>query len=171
MLLKPLNGGMDILTPFAGLGTIHHDQHRKRRAAYSPYFSKAAVVAAEPTIHSYMDLLGRKLEKAMAANSAVELRTLYLAIASDAFFTHAFKKPLGYANNEQAAEDWRRTVDSTAAMTPLAKQIYWVYPLAMKLPQKWIKRLSPDMAQILTLRSVNDHSLLHKLTANQDVVS
>ena len=162
---------MALLTHFAGLGTVHHDQHRKRRAAYSPYFSKAAIVAAEPTIHSYMDLLGRKLEKARAENSAVELRTLYLAIASDAFFTHAFKKPLDYANNDQAAENWRRTVDSTAAMTPLAKQIYWVYPLAMKLPQEWLKRLSPDMAQILALRSVSNRISLYILGENHDVVT
>ena len=161
MFLKTISGVIAILTRFAGLGTIKHDQHRKRRAAYSSYFSKAAVVAAEPTIHSYMDVLGRKLEKAMAENSAVELRTLYLAIASDAFFTHAFKKPLDLVKNDQAAEDWRRTIDSTAAMTPLTKQLYWVIPLAMKIPQQWLKNLSPDMACILALRSVSDQFLLY----------
>ena len=129
--------------------------HRKRWATYSPYFAKVNVIAAESTIYSYLELLAGKLERALASKCTLELRTLYLAIASDSLSEHAFKKSTGLASDDEAAENWKKTVDMVAAMTPLAKQMPWIYLLATKLPLQWLEQLAPELARVITLKHVS----------------
>ena len=135
-------------------GTIHHEVHRKRRAAISSNFSKNAVTSSEPMIWEKMNLLDRKLRRMLANNEILELRKNYLAVTTDSLCAHAFGNSLELLESDLKADEWKRTIKAVAILTPLIKQFTWIIPLALKLPLGPLRIVVPDLARIVELHRV-----------------
>ena len=135
-------------------GTIDHEVHRKRRAAISPFFSKSAVTSAQPVIYRNLDLLTRSLRQSLANGGVAEMHKTYLAMTTDTLCDHTFGETLGLLQEDGKAEDWKRTVNAVAVLTPLIKQFTWIIPLALKLPLRPLQTAVPDLARIVALHRV-----------------
>ena len=71
-------------------GTIPHETHRKRRAAFSQFFSKASIRRLEPLIQEIIDTMIRKVEAYLDAGKPVNLYHAYSALTQDLITEYCF---------------------------------------------------------------------------------
>ena len=64
-------------------GTVGHMLHRRRRAAFSHFFSKASVRRLEPVVQSLVDVLCEKLSERIDTGSPVDMVHAYSALTQD----------------------------------------------------------------------------------------
>ncbi|KAI0410652.1 putative flavonoid 3-hydroxylase [Xylaria grammica] len=156
---SPKHGHRDKYAPSALLtglpkgvfGTIPHQIHRKRRAAINPLFSKANAAAALSMIYDNADLLMKRIEAQIARDGHAEMRTNYLAYATDNVAEYFLEDSFHLLDDEEKAEDWHKSMRALANTTPAAKQFSWVIPLSFKLPATMLRLLSPDAARIVNM--------------------
>ncbi|KAJ5107841.1 cytochrome P450 [Penicillium angulare] len=157
----PLKGKRDKYPPTANMvgtpegvfGTIDHDLHRKRKAAISPFFSKATVLNAEAMINQNARLLCNTIRSQITRRGFAEIRPNFLAYATDNLCEHAFSNiRLDLLKSEERARLWMDSIHAIAVVTPLAKQFPWTLPASMKLPLAALNWITPIMARIAALR-------------------
>ena len=71
-------------------GTISHAVHRKRRAAFSQFFSKASIRRLEPIIQGLVDSLVDKVEAKLEKIEPVNLLYGYSALTQDIITEYCF---------------------------------------------------------------------------------
>ena len=142
------------MTPTPVAGTLDHNVHRKRRAAFSSIFSKTTIVSAEPLIHEKVELLGERLKAQLADTGIAEVRRYYLATTTDMISQHIFDKSLNLLQSDQAAKDWQNTIKEITRAIPLTKQFTWILPVALKMPLVPLQMVMPAIARIVALRQV-----------------
>jgi hypothetical protein len=86
---------------------------------------------------------------------AVELGRSYLAMTIDAICQHTLGKNPEFLMNQQQAYDWKKTVLAVANITPFAKQVTWIVPLALKTPVTILKRLVPNLSRVVELHQAS----------------
>ena len=75
-------------------GTIPHNLHRKRRAAFSQFFSKASIRRLEPLIQGLVDSLCQKVEDGLK-DGTVNLVHAYSALTQDIITEYCFSNCRG----------------------------------------------------------------------------
>ena len=141
--------------PLGSFGTIDHKLHRRRRAPLLNFFSKSAIEAAQEGIYSRANKLANVLSRQINAKGYADVRSAYLAFATDVITQHCFRSDLCLLDDDSQAEEYLATFHSIALLTPIAKQFSWLLPRVMKLPA-WIgERLSPRMALVFRLFQVS----------------
>lgn len=105
-------------------------------------------------IYKNMDLLVRSLRQSLANGGVAEMHKIYLAMTTDTLCDHTFGESLGLLQDDTKADEWKRTIQAVAVLTPLIKQFTWIIPLALKLPLRPLQMLVPDLARIVALRRV-----------------
>lgn len=138
-----------------GFGTVSHSIHRKRRAAINPLFSKNTVAASEILIYEQVDSLLGRIHGQINQHGSAEMRTNYLAFATDVVTSYCFEQPTHLLANEKEAEDWKSTIGTVASLTPVIKQFGWILPLALRLPVRLVEALNSDLVRVIKLRSVS----------------
>ena len=71
-------------------GTVGHTLHRRRRGAFSNFFSKASVRRLEPLIQSRIDILCEKLSEMMDTGKPVNMVHAYSALTQDVITEYCF---------------------------------------------------------------------------------
>ena len=74
-------------------GTVGHNVHRRRRAAFSSFFSKASVRRLQPVIQSLIDVLCEKLSERMDTEAPVDMVYAYSALTQDVITEYCFSSP------------------------------------------------------------------------------
>ena len=74
-------------------GTVGHKVHRRRRAAFSNFFSKASVRRLQPVIQSLIDVLCEKLLERMDTEVPVDMVYAYSALTQDVITEYCFSNP------------------------------------------------------------------------------
>ena len=71
-------------------GTVGHKLHRRRRAAFSNFFSKTSVRRLQPVIQSRIDVLCRKLSEKIDTGEPVDMVHAYSALTQDVITDYCF---------------------------------------------------------------------------------
>ena len=71
-------------------GTVSHTLHRKRRAAYSQFFSKASIRRLEPIVQDLVDSLVNKVELKLEKGENVNMLYGYSALTQDIITEYCF---------------------------------------------------------------------------------
>lgn len=71
-------------------GTVGHTLHRRRRAAFSNFFSTTSVRRLQPVIQSRIDVLCEKLSEKMDNGEPVNLVHAYSALTQDVITEYCF---------------------------------------------------------------------------------
>lgn len=64
------------------IGTLGHNEHRVRRAALSPYFSKQSVRALQPLIDRNMAILLERLREFAKSGATMKLDDAFAALTN-----------------------------------------------------------------------------------------
>ncbi|KAJ4415039.1 hypothetical protein N0V82_007555 [Gnomoniopsis sp. IMI 355080] len=148
------------------IGTLAHDEHRRRRAALSPYFSKQSVRALQPLVDLNTAILLRRLADSSDKNEILRLDDAYAALTNDIVQDYAF----GRSEHRLAAPDFdpsfRNAMLAGGKAGHVLKHFPWLMDILRRLPAPLLVRLSPDMAAYGQLQTsikaqVADISLAH----------
>ncbi|KAL8866520.1 MAG: hypothetical protein Q9174_006256, partial [Haloplaca sp. 1 TL-2023] len=133
-------------TPNSILATVPHDIHRRRRAAYSNYFSKQSITRYSSVIASAVSTLCLKFEESAKAGKKINLMHAYTAMTGDIVTEYCFPEPYGLLKHPNYAPEYYELWISVLGNSHILKQFPWIFPLMLKCPGWFVDRFLPDLA-------------------------
>lgn len=134
------------------VGTLGHDEHRVRRAALSPYFSKASVRALQPLVDRNTGILLRRLAGLADEGEPLRLDDAYAALTNDIVEDYAF----GRSEHRLEAPNFDPSFRNAMLQGGRAAHVLKHFPAATdalrRLPRWMLARLSPDMGAYTQLQ-------------------
>jgi hypothetical protein len=109
-------------------------------------------------------------EESLVSRKPISLETLFLAFAGNTIGLYAFNLDFNFIKDTEAAESWRKTMNSVAFTTVVARQFPWLISSIMAIPRGLVKPLFPDICRLLdafAVSSIFEKSLM-KSTGNKD---
>ena len=140
--------------PTATFGTKSRELHRTRRAAVSPFFSKASMYQVEPVVQSVVDKLTSRLRSLQGTGNVINLVYVFSALTADVTVQYAFAKPYGFVESKDWAKGWHRAVMDASETFHVFKQFGWMEPMMRRVPPRWVERAMPQMGSLFTLLDV-----------------
>jgi cytochrome P450 len=137
------------------IATIDHDQHRTRRAAISPFFSKTNVRKLEPIIETKVQKLMVRMQQLEQTGQPVSLNLMYSAFTSDVIVEYAFGKSHNYLDKADFNKDFFHMMDSIHHVGAAAKQFGWLLPIMLSIPDFITTRVDKGMAAFARFQNVS----------------
>lgn len=100
-------------------GTIPHDLHRKRRSAFSQFFSKTSIRRFEPFIQEIVDCLTQKVKARLDTGEPVNLSYAYSALTQDLITEYCFSDCLDILEKPDFAPQTWDNMMVHCKMTPV----------------------------------------------------
>lgn len=135
--------------PASTFATVTHAQHRLRRAALNPFFSKRAVANAEPLIWDKVQHLCRRLEAACRARNVVRLDAAYMALTMDIITHYSYGASYNYLSEDDFKLEWKETVVDGSANGALLRQFPWALPVLKAIPLQLLDVMVPKAAALM----------------------
>ncbi|KAL9614969.1 MAG: hypothetical protein Q9167_000611 [Letrouitia subvulpina] len=156
-------------TPNSILATVEHDVHRRRRNAYTNYFSKQSVKRYSSVIQAAVDKLCSKFSDHEAAGKPINLMHAYTAMTGDVVTEYCFPASYNLLSHSDFSSDYFKLWISIASNSHVLKQFPWIFPMMLSFPIWFVERFLPDLAvsyrwqrvwirQIEAIKSGADHS-------------
>ncbi|KAI4190278.1 MAG: hypothetical protein L6R41_000891 [Letrouitia leprolyta] len=133
-------------TPNSIIATVDHDVHRRRRAAYSNFFSKQSIRKYGPVVQSCVDKLCKRLEEHQSSGQKVNLMHAYTAFTGDVVTEYSFPSSYGLLDQPDFAPDYYELWMSILSGSHLLKQFPWIFPLMSTFPLWFVESYVPDLA-------------------------
>lgn len=140
---------------YATFGTIEHKQHRLRRSALNPFFSKQMINRLEPTIQTVVEKLSSRLEEFRGTGKPVEMRATYSALTIDVITAYAFNESWNHLDSPDFKRDWFDGVQLMMGAGNFMKQFPWLFNAVRVLPQSFVVWLSPTFENIFMYENVS----------------
>lgn len=140
--------------PEALLATINHDVHRRRRNAYSNYFSKQSISGYSHVIQEAVDALCTRLQEHEEKGDPINLVHAYSAMAGDVVSGYCFPESYHLLDNPTFAPDFSELWKSISSNSHVLKQFPWLFPTMLKFPGWFVERFLPDFAVTFQWRRV-----------------
>ncbi len=133
-------------------GTPGHELHRIRRAALSPFFSKASVQQLEPVVQLMVDKLVTRLEKSQGSGAILNLIDVFSALTGDVIGQYAFAKPLGLLDSPDFAPQWHKAIIDISENGHMLKHLTWMEPLLRSMPLWLVRVMNPQIMPMIELQ-------------------
>jgi cytochrome P450 len=121
--------------PNAAFGTVEHNQHRIRRGALSPFFSKKSVAELSPVIQSKTSLLLDRLRTFRGTDEPVDLVLAYTALTVDVITDYAFARSMDNLDKPEFARSWHKLVRDNSRLFHTSKQFPWLVRAMFSMPE------------------------------------
>ena len=140
--------GKDNPTTWATVQTVDHDLHRKRRAAFAPFFSKRNILALEgPIVKRKVNELCDRLAEHCREDKVINLTNAMSAFTMDVVAEYSFGKD---GDNLQIPDFKNGLLDlfhMAAQIRSYSRQFPWLFEKLLVLPA-WITRhINPFFAE------------------------
>lgn len=131
------------------LQTMSHDQHRVRRAALNPFFSKRAIQALEGMVVEKIERLVGRLEQTYRRGEVVNLTNATAALTMDVISSYALGADIGNLRREDWGADWLDAFRTVGLMRPMGRQFAWfMNSLLNNLSPEVVSWISPTTAHL-----------------------
>ncbi|KAG6366820.1 hypothetical protein INS49_001001 [Diaporthe citri] len=131
------------------LQTMSHDQHRVRRAALNPFFSKRAIQALEGMVVEKIERLVGRLELSYRRGEVVNLTNATAALTMDVISSYALGADIGNLRREDWGADWLDAFRTVGLMRPMGRQFAWfMNSLLNNLSPEVVSWISPTTAHL-----------------------
>ncbi|KAL8662424.1 MAG: hypothetical protein Q9202_004745 [Teloschistes flavicans] len=131
--------------------TIGHEQHRIRRAAVAPFFSKMLVQQLEPSVQAMIDKLLSRLDRLKGTGTLINLVDVFPCLTADIICQYAFASPYGCLDAPDFAPTWHRVVMDVSVAFHLFKQFPWIETMIRQIPTGMMKKMVPRMGALILL--------------------
>jgi hypothetical protein len=138
----------------SAFATQSHDQHRLRRSALNPFFSKQAISHLEPMIRTLTEKLHTRLTALAGSSEPVHILKPYSALTTDVITQYCFGTSYGCLDSEDWAFGWYQAMHVGTTSAPLNKQFSWLYPLMMSIPEWVVAKLNPPVMYLINFTKV-----------------
>ncbi|KAH8600807.1 putative cytochrome P450 [Bisporella sp. PMI_857] len=121
-------------SPHSSFETLSHDQHRLRRGAINPFFSKRSISAIQPIIASRISSLSSLLSSYLTSQKSLDLRVAYSALTLDIISSYCFGESFNCLLNEELAEEWKYMLEQVFEKANLIMHFPWLLKVLNLLP-------------------------------------
>lgn len=144
--------GRAVQVPDSTVSTIPHELHRSRRAAFSPFFSKASIRRLEPAVTETLDNMLQRLETYSKTGEVVPLSTVYRAATNDIITGYCFGESTRFLLKDDYSGPYFNAASQFLRMTPWMTHIAWLSPLLNSIPSKVQAMLLPDLEPFFAMK-------------------
>ena len=120
-------------------GTIGHNLHKMRRAAFAKFLSPAYIRKLEPVLRDLVNTATSKISNSLHAGGTVNLVHVYSALTQDIITEYCFSFSRNCLQQPNFAPHYYDWMQIQCAFSPVIKQFPWLLPLLNKLPDWWVK--------------------------------
>jgi cytochrome P450 len=131
--------------PLSGFGTEDHNLHRLRRGVLNPFFSKQRIARLEPVIQTQVRRLCERILDFKEAGTPVPISLGFSCLTTDIITEYVMTQSFHYLDEPDWLPQWPKTLQSTAEVGTMAKQLPGIIPLLKSLPESWIEAMNPGM--------------------------
>lgn len=100
-------------------GTIGHNMHKLRRAAFAKFLSPAYIRKLEPVLKDLVNTLTRKVEEGIEAGKIVNLEHAYSALTQDIITEYCFSFSRHCLEKENFSPHWYEWMQVHCTFTPM----------------------------------------------------
>ncbi|KAF2259785.1 cytochrome P450 [Lojkania enalia] len=136
--------------PLSAFASTKHHDHKMRRSALNPFFSKRKLAAFSPKIQFTMDKLLEKLQKDYAGTGrVVNLNKMWGCVSSDTIVGYAYERQYNFVDQPEFHSPLNQ------AMMDLLEPVHWVvqFPIINKIMQRlpdWmLVAMQPQMDSVI----------------------
>ncbi|KAL9129093.1 MAG: hypothetical protein Q9217_002365 [Psora testacea] len=150
---KKLDDCVPVMTErkLAAFGTVDHYIHRQRRSAVKMFVSKKTVKTFQNSICNTVEALCRELTRFATSGETFEISTYFLSWATDSVAKYLENDTYGLLDDGQRRKDWQSTIDKVVELTPVVKQFPFFMPFVLKVPNWFMRIVSPDTNRVLLM--------------------
>ncbi|KAK3374604.1 cytochrome P450 [Podospora didyma] len=153
------SGRRDKYSYFAGrfggasdsFSTVHHDLHRTRRKAISPFFSAAKITEFQPIIRDTVDKFCTIL-KSYADGEVIPFSRGLMALTTDIITEYAFAKSYDQLDSPNFADTLHEALVAIYVTGHFALHFPIVFPILDRLPDWFVRSTQPDVLPVVGLR-------------------
>lgn len=140
--------------PESTVATVSHDLHRTRRAALSPYFSKANVRRLEPVIQETLQNLLDRFIACAKSGATMPMNTVYKAAAIDIITGYAFGVSVDYLKKDDYNVQYFEAVAASFKMAWWITFIPGLGFLLTSFPESVVCFLMPGLKALSQMQRV-----------------
>ncbi|KAF2119264.1 cytochrome P450 [Lophiotrema nucula] len=136
--------------PLSAFASTKHADHKMRRSALNPFFSKRKIAAFSPKIQNTMDKLVNKLiDEYAGTGRVVSLNKMWGCVSSDSIVGYAYERQYNFVDQPEFAAPLNQ------AMMDLLEPVHWVvqFPLLntimQSLPDWLLVKMEPKMESVV----------------------
>ncbi|OCK79494.1 cytochrome P450 [Lepidopterella palustris CBS 459.81] len=137
--------------PESAFGTPGHEQHRMRRGAMNPYFSKAKVRSLQPRIEEVLNKLMCRFQEFQMSEEPMVVSLAYAALTNDIAMEYAFGRNDHRVDAPDFDPSFKIAGEIGARLGHFVKQMPWVLTLMKILPDSAQTMANPEMAVYIKL--------------------
>ncbi|EED18501.1 cytochrome P450, putative [Talaromyces stipitatus ATCC 10500] len=158
---KYVNWTIGAGAPASSFATVSHEQHRLRRSALNPYFSKTAISNnASALVRDKIERLCQRFSEASHSRQALRLDAAYMALTMDIITHYAFGESYNYLAEPDFKLEWKETVIGGSSSGAMIRQFPWALSIMKSIPLVVMSKLAPDASllvrwQIMVRRQVD----------------
>ncbi|KAI9846675.1 MAG: hypothetical protein M1837_003730 [Sclerophora amabilis] len=136
------------VAPQASIATVSHEQHRLRRSALSPFFSKASIRRLEPIVQGLVDTLLSRLDDLHRTGTVVNMDAAYAALTNDVITEYAFARSGDHLRMVDFNLPQFQTLRKMRSKNAVRKHLSWSIPIVKRLPHRIALLLNPGLIYI-----------------------
>lgn len=140
--------------PDSIFAAVDHRLHRSRRAAMSPFFSKASTNKLEPMIGYMIEKFCGRINQYRKSGQPLPMRNLYSCLTTDVITLYAMNRSWNYLDSPDLSAFWVETMENLVKFGAIAKYFPWVMKGVEALPIEVLRKLDPGTAMIFDFRKV-----------------
>lgn len=129
-------------------GTVGHTLHRRRRAAFSNFFSTTSVRRLQPVIQSRIDVLCERLSEKMDTGEPVNMVHAYSALTQDVITEYCFSNCRNVLEMKDFSPRYYELVQKPSELSHIIKQFPQMLAILNLLPDWWVRATNPLFAQL-----------------------
>ena len=133
-------------TPDSILATIDHDVHRRRRNAYSTFFSKQSIRKYSHVVQANMDRVLARFEEFRSRGDVINLMHAFTAFTGDVVSEYCFPESYDFLKRSDFAPEYYELWISIVSNSHVLKQYPWIFPLMNTFPLWFVDRFLPDLS-------------------------
>jgi cytochrome P450 len=134
--------------------TIHHDVHRLRRKALSPFFSTKRISEFQPVIREKVDKLCEKLQEYQQDGKVLNLNNAWMALTTDIITSYAFAKSYDQLDSPDFEDTMHEALVTVYSTGQFALHFPIVFPILDALPEWFVLTVQPVLQPVVGIRKV-----------------
>ena len=143
--------------PLATFSTADSDEHRMRRAAISPFFSRGRVRGQNTQIQSLADGISRRLATEYAGTGKIlNLAHMWSCYTSDAIMDIVFARPKNFHLYPDFRSPFTLALESMSQYAHLTLHFGWILTIMNLFPHRLAKLLFPPFRPVIEFREASE---------------
>lgn len=142
--------------PLATFSTSDSDEHRIRRAAISPFFSKSRVRSQNERIQQLASAISQRLSTEYAGqNKPLDVANMWGCFTADVIMEIVFARPKNFARYPNFESPFTLAIRNMSTWAHVTLHFGWILTIMNQMPDRVAKVLFPPFRPIIEFREVS----------------